>query len=226
MATINSIDSTINSTTSGIALSSSTGLLSSSATTNHAIQLGNGTGTLSSLGVGSSNTALLGNTGADPSFGTITNAMLSNSTIGFNSPNGAGAAGMYLNGGSSTSVSLGSTITLNGFGDGVFWRVNAALNIPFSNWGHFNSANAGLSTTNLVTTMAVGDVYYMIWIATGATVRVNPGAAARIFINGTGTTAGTGFISPTTLGASITLVCTAANTTWWAFDISGTWTVT
>ncbi|MGB8467389.1 MAG: tail fiber domain-containing protein [Candidatus Babeliales bacterium] len=75
-------------------------------TTNHAVQLGNSTGSLSSLPAGATNTVLLGNTGAAPSFGAVPNAALANSSITV-----AEGTGISITGGS--SVSLGGTATIN-----------------------------------------------------------------------------------------------------------------
>ncbi len=52
-----------------------------SGTTNHSVQLGNASGSLSSLSVGATGTVLIGNTGADPSFSaspTVTSITISN----------------------------------------------------------------------------------------------------------------------------------------------------
>jgi len=49
--------------------------------TNHGVLVGAGTGAITQLAVGATNTALLGNTGADPSFGAVPNAALANSSI-------------------------------------------------------------------------------------------------------------------------------------------------
>jgi hypothetical protein len=58
--------------TSGMVLNSAAGLLSTAATTNHAIQIGNAAGQLTSLGIGTNGQVLLGSTGANPAFVTPT----------------------------------------------------------------------------------------------------------------------------------------------------------
>jgi len=68
MATINAINSTINSSTSGVTVNSNVGLLSTIATTNHGVLLGNASGQISSLAVAATGSTLMGVTGADPAF--------------------------------------------------------------------------------------------------------------------------------------------------------------
>lgn len=113
--------------TSGIVVNSAAGVITTSATTNHAIQLGNSSGQLSSLAVGATNTVLLGNTAADPSFGTVGNAALTNSSVTLSSGNNITVTG----GG---PLSLGGTASFNLTG-----TTNHAIQI----------GNAGASLTSL-----------------------------------------------------------------------------
>ncbi|MGB8467388.1 MAG: tail fiber domain-containing protein [Candidatus Babeliales bacterium] len=103
-----------------------------SGTTNHAVQIGNSSGSLSSLAVGVTDTVLLGNTGADPSFGTVPNGALTNSSITL-----ASGTGISITGGS--PVSLGGTATIN-------------LSIPVT------IANGGTNATSMTNTDGV--VYF------------------------------------------------------------------
>lgn len=75
-----------------------------SGTTNHAVQVGNASGSLTSLSVGATNTVLLGNTGADPSFGQVPNAALVNSSITLSNGSNITVTG--------SPVSLGGTATI------------------------------------------------------------------------------------------------------------------
>jgi hypothetical protein len=59
---------------SGIVFNSAAGLLSTSATTNNAVQVGNATGQLTSLAVGANGSVLIGATGANPAFALLTSA--------------------------------------------------------------------------------------------------------------------------------------------------------
>lgn len=216
MATINAINSTINSTTSGVVSSSSTGLLTSTATTNHAVQVGNASGTLTSLAVGATNTVLLGNTGADPSFGAVPNAALANSSITVTAGTGVSVSG--------SPVSLGGTVTVGVVGGGVTWSVITADQTAAVNNGYIcNKA----STLNLAlpATSAVGDVIKVLNINTATGIKFTQAAGQQIFVNATSTTSGaTGTLTSSAVGNAITLVCRTANTIWWAHTVNGTWT--
>jgi hypothetical protein len=133
---INSTGTTIlNSLGGGVVTSSPTGVVSSGATTNNAVQIGNATGTLTSIGLASNGQVLLGATGAAPKFGTLTsNAGTITFTPGANSlnletsgstpnsfPTNAGTATpsagvLNISGGSNINTSTGansSTVTIN-----------------------------------------------------------------------------------------------------------------
>ncbi len=105
-----------NITTSG---SGSTMTVSVSGTTNHAVQIGNSTGSLSSVAVGATNTVLLGNTGADPSFGTVPNAALTNSSITLNSGTGISVTGSPVSLGGSATINLSTPVSVANGGTGA-----------------------------------------------------------------------------------------------------------
>ncbi len=90
----------------------STVTYSLSGTTDHAIQIGNASGSLTSLLVGASNTALLAVTGSDPIFGTVPNATLTNSSVTLNSGNNITVTGSSLSLGGTATIALSGT-TLN-----------------------------------------------------------------------------------------------------------------
>ncbi|KKL59414.1 hypothetical protein LCGC14_2215600, partial [marine sediment metagenome] len=77
-------------------------------TTDHAVQIGNVTGSLTSL-LGTTNTALLGVTGSDPIFGTIPNATLTNSSVTINSGNNVTVTGSPLSLGGVATIDLSGT---------------------------------------------------------------------------------------------------------------------
>lgn len=56
----------------GVVYNSAAGVLSTHATTNHAVQVGNATGQFTDLAVGTNGQVLLGSTGANPAFATLT----------------------------------------------------------------------------------------------------------------------------------------------------------
>ncbi len=78
-------------------------------TTDHAVQVGNATGSLTSIGVGATNTVLLGNTGADPSFGTVPNAALTNSSITLNNGNNITVTGSPVSLGGAATIAVSGT---------------------------------------------------------------------------------------------------------------------
>lgn len=216
MATINAIDSTINSTTSGVVSSSSTGLLTSTATTNHAVQVGNASGTLTSLAVGATNTVLLGNTGADPSFGAVPNAALANSSITV-----TGGTGIVVTG---SPVSLGSSVTLNIVGGGATWSVITANQTAAVNNGYFCN-KAGTLALALPATSVVGDCIKVININTATGVQFTQGTGQQIVVGTSATTLGaTGTLTSSAVGNAIVLICRTANTIWYAQSVNGTWT--
>ncbi len=102
-----------------------------SGTTNHAVQVGNATNSLTSLAVGATNTVLLGATGANPSFGAVPNAALSNSSITLSNGQNITVTG--------SPVSLGGTATI---------AVSGVIPI----------ANGGTNASSMATTDGV--VYY------------------------------------------------------------------
>lgn len=78
--------------------------------TNHGVLVGAGTSTaVTALSVGATNTVLLGNTGADPSFGTVPNAALTNSSITINAGNNISVSTSPVSLGGSTTVSVVGT---------------------------------------------------------------------------------------------------------------------
>ena len=95
-------------------------------TTNHAVQIGNATGSLTSLALGTNGQVLIGSTGADPIFGTIT------------SPD------------NSILIGLGAgTLTLRGntgvFGETITGDTGGPLSPTAGNWNIIGTALQGLS---------------------------------------------------------------------------------
>lgn len=96
-----------------------------SGTTDHAVQIGNSTGSLNSVAVGVSNTVLLGNTGADPSFGTVPNAALTNSLITLASGTGISVSGSPVALGSSATINLSTPVSIASGGTNATSMTNA-----------------------------------------------------------------------------------------------------
>ena len=107
MATNNAV----NISSAGVVGYNGTGTFAESAVTQHAVLVGGSTSsTVTSLSVGGANTALLGQAGADPTFGSVPNATLQNSSITINTAGGITGGG---------SVALGSSLSLSGNGAGI-----------------------------------------------------------------------------------------------------------
>lgn len=99
-----------------------------SGTTNHAIQLGNAGGSLSSLGVGATGTVLTGVTGADPAFSATPSVTSITATNFYTSPLTTGST---LSGatwaGDGTDPNIDMTITPQGTGDLVLTTGDVSL---------------------------------------------------------------------------------------------------
>lgn len=102
-------------------------------TTNHAVQIGNASGSLTSIAVGTNGQVLLGATGADPAFGTLTS---SDGSITFTT--GANALGLTVTGG----TTVGKTITGN---------TGGALSPTAGNW-NIVTANSTVKFAGAVST--------------------------------------------------------------------------
>lgn len=98
--------------------------------TNHGVLVGASTSAITQLAVGATNTVLLGSTGADPSFGAVPNAALTNSSITLSSGTRISITG--------SPVSLGGTATVNASPAGFQ---------TFTTNGTFTTPSTTLSTT-------------------------------------------------------------------------------
>lgn len=106
-------------------------------TTNHAVLLGNATGSINSAALGTNGQLLIGSTGADPAFGTLTST---DSSITFTI--GAGTLNLAVTGG----TTVGKTITGNSGG---------ALSPTGGNWNIVGNATQGVSTSGAASTLTV-----------------------------------------------------------------------
>lgn len=85
---------------------------------NHGVLLGAGTSAINNVAVGATNTVLLAQTAADPIWGTVPNAALTNSTITVTGSNGITIGG--------SPVALGGTLTIAGGGGFSVTAINNA----------------------------------------------------------------------------------------------------
>ncbi len=111
----------------GMVVNSAAGVISTAATTQHALQVGSAGGQLSSLGIGATGTVLAGNTGADPSFATI-------SSLSVTSVNGTANQIVSSNSGAgSTTLSIPSVFIAPGSIEGTTSiKADTVFNTPTS----------------------------------------------------------------------------------------------
>ena len=222
-------------------------------TTNHAVQVGNSTGSLTSLGLGTSGQPLL-STGAsnDPAFGTLTvpgggtgATSLTGVLIGNGTSAVTGQAVVQFNslvGGASntiTSISpntAGFVLTSNGTSAnptfqalpsiaGFTWISVAGTSQLISvNTGYVNQ-NSGLTTFTLPSTASFGDVFAVSGVGSGGWT-IAQGSGQSITVGALASTTGSGgSVSSTMAPDTIYLLCVTANTTFKALYWSGNLTV-
>jgi hypothetical protein len=79
--------------------------------TNHGVLVGAGTSGITQLSVGATNTVLLGSTGGNPSFGTVPNAALTNSSVTLSNGNNITVTGSPLSLGGTATIAVTGTTT-------------------------------------------------------------------------------------------------------------------
>jgi hypothetical protein len=174
-----------------------------SGTTNHALQLGNASGSLTSLGVATNGQLPIGSTGADPVLNTIT------AGVGISVTNGAGS------------------ITVAATGAGAFaWNDvpgNSQTMVP--NNGYV-ADNAGLCTMTLPAVAAFGTTLFVVGNGAGGwLIAQHAGQNIRLGSAGSTTVGVGGSLASTNQYDSIQLLCVVANTTWNAISIDGNITI-
>ncbi len=163
-------------------------------TTQFALQVGNAGGSLTSLPVGATNTVLLGNTGANPSFGTVSNAALTNSSITLANGNNITVTG--------SPVSLGGTATI-----AVTGTTNNSLLIGNAT-GSITSL--GVATNGQIPIGSTGATPVLATITAGANITVTNGAGVITIASSPG---GSGTVTSITAGTGITLSPSPITTT-------------
>jgi len=156
-------------------------------TTDHCVQVGNATGSLTSLAAATNGQLIIGSTGADPSVATLT------AGVGVSITNAAGS------------------ITINSSGAGVTYEeiTDAAKNMEID---HAYGANRGGGVTfTLPATAAIGTTLEIVGISGLWVLAQNAGQT--VYFGNTNTTAGVGgSLTATNAGDCITLRCIVANT--------------
>jgi hypothetical protein len=167
-------------------------------TTNHAIQLGNSGGSLTSLGVATNGQIPIGSTGADPVLATLTQG------TGISISNGAGS------------------ITISATGSFTWTEVTGTSQSASVNNGYIAN-NASLVTITLPSTFAVGDIVRIGGKGTGLwRLAANTGDTIHF---GNQDTSASGSLTATNRYDSIEVVGITANSDWLVLSSVGNLTV-
>ena len=155
-------------------------------TTDHTIQLGNATGSLTSLGVATDGQIPIGSSAANPVLSTIA------SGVGIAVTNAAGS------------------ITISGTGGGLDWAVTTVNASLVVNNGYIAN-KAGLLTMTLPATAVVGDKLQITGINTAVGWRIAQNANQQIHFGASSTAAGVGgYVEATAIRDSAEMVCVVA----------------
>jgi hypothetical protein len=170
-------------------------------TTNHALQVGNGTGSLTSLGVATNGQIPIGSTGANPVLATLTSTD-SSVTI----TNGAGSIDLSAHG-------------------GITWvNVTGATQAMDINTGYLANRVGGNVAFTLPVTAALGVVLAVAGSQNGWTIAQNAGQTIHFLGDNTTTGIG-GSLASTTQYDCIELVCIVANTDFVVRNVVGNITI-
>lgn len=195
MATNNAIN--LNAT--GIAKYDGAGTFTATTVTQHSVIVGGASNALTSIALTNGQLAI-GSTGADPVAATIT------AGTGITTSTGAG------------------TFTINAVGAGLTWSKITANQTAAVNNGYICN-KAGVLVLTMPSTSAIGDVIAAVNINTAADTQFLSANPGQLQLGNVLATANTGTLTSTALGDAIYLVCTTANTTWYAIHVVGNWTV-
>lgn len=173
--------------------------VATSTTIDHAVLVGDATGGINNVGPGLTNQVLLGNTSLDPSFGTVPNAALTNSSITLVA--GSNITLTPLSG----IVALGGSITISASGvsfpllapDGTaanpsYSFINAASNGFFNDggstgvsWNGSTSFRFGFTNTS-INIFEIGSGFSYSYLDPGATPFTSPGNNVYYSVNCSG----------------------------------------
>lgn len=168
--------------------------------TQHSLQVGGTSNTLTQLGVATNGQIPIGSTGADPVLATIT------AGVGIAVTNGAGS------------------IEISADNAGFVWTIIATGQIATDNNGYFTN-DAGVVTVTLPAISSVGDTFQVAAMSAGGWT-IAQGAGQQIRLGNTTTTLGAGgSLASTAQGDWITCICSVANTNWIAYANQGNITI-
>ena len=206
----------------GSPLTVTNGGIGATTLTANGLLIGNGTGAITSVPVGTNGQLLIGATGAAPSFATLTLSGGLTQTPGANSltltapPITITGNGVTVTG---SPVSLGGTVNLTVAAGGTPWiDVTGTTQTIAVNTGYI-ADNAAKVVFTLPATAALGDTFYITGKASAGTAgwQLKQNASQQIFFGSSSTTAGTGgSLTSTNQLDSIRAVCvTAGASTIW-----------
>jgi len=208
-------------------------------TTNHAVQIGNASGSLTSIGVGTNGQVLIGATGADPAFANLTSPDNSITfTTGANSlalsVTGGTTVGKTITGDSGGALSpvagnwnifggpgvttsgSGNTLTINS----VVFTDQAATTTVTNDSGSFATAAITLNTPNAP---AQGEL--LQFVCTSASALVVDASGTHLIRIGNQISSAGGTATSSAIGDSLTLRFRASDSTWYATSVVGNWTL-
>jgi len=122
--------------------------------TAHSLVVGDGVNAVNELAVGATNQVLLGNTGADPSWGTVGNAALTNSSVTLNNGANITVTGSPLSLGGAATVALNTALTAID----SLTNTNTAFTLNTGTGAIGISSDASATTLNMATGAAVKTV--------------------------------------------------------------------
>lgn len=168
-------------------------------TTDHTVQVGNATGSLTSLGAATNGQLIIGSTGADPSVAALT-------------------AGTGI-----TITNAAGSITIDAAA-GIAWSVVGASATLAVNTGSICTTGAALSFA-LPAVSAVGDMIELV-LDGSTSWTITQAASQYIRVGSSSTTVGVGGSLASTLrGDAIKIVCVVANTSWVTTSMIGNLTI-
>jgi hypothetical protein len=192
-------------------------------TTDHAVQVGNATGSLTSLAVGVTGSIFLGNTGANPSFSA---AMANGNLLIGNTGNNPSIASLTPGPGIAIASGAG-TITVSCWGGGLSWAVYTVDQDLVVNNGYIAN-KAGLLTLRLPATAAIRDMIRVTGINTAVGWRISQRANQQIHTGVVSTTIGVGgYLESINIRDSVELLCVVAgaSTQWQVISDKGGYNV-
>lgn len=158
-----------------------------SALTAHGVLLGEGNSAIAATSVGTNGQVLLGSTGADPAFGTLTTS----TGVAFTTGAAALAINLKTGGFNANAASTGGALLAQ---------------------NSYVVTQAGQAAFTTPATAAVGDTFLVAGAQSNTSGwLITPGAAQRIWLNTSNTTATTGTLAGAK-STSVVLMCTVANT--------------